>query len=76
MQHTFILVMPDYTPICRQLTEDSVGVWITVFLVALCVIQIFGVRGYGEGVYQKSTFVIVEVLFSNHNLSRIRPVRH
>lgn len=30
--------------------EDiSMGVWVTVFLVVLCVIQIFGVRGYGEG---------------------------
>ncbi|KAK4123460.1 amino acid permease [Parathielavia appendiculata] len=29
--------------------EDiSMGVWVTVFLVVLCVIQIFGVRGYGE----------------------------
>lgn len=30
--------------------EDiSMGVWVTVFLVVLCVIQVFGVRGYGEG---------------------------
>ncbi|KAK4106457.1 amino-acid permease inda1 [Parathielavia hyrcaniae] len=29
--------------------EDiSMGVWVTVFLVILCVIQVFGVRGYGE----------------------------
>jgi amino acid permease len=28
------------------------GVWVTVFLVVLCVIQIFGVRGYGEGEQQ------------------------
>lgn len=29
--------------------EDiSMGVWVTVFLVVLCVIQVFGVRGYGE----------------------------
>ena len=26
----------------------NIGVWITVFLVVLCIIQIFGVRGYGE----------------------------
>jgi len=26
----------------------NIGVWITVFLVALSIIQIFGVRGYGE----------------------------
>ncbi|GAB1320452.1 hypothetical protein MFIFM68171_10662 [Madurella fahalii] len=29
-------------------TDISMGVWVTVFLVVLCVIQIFGVRGYGE----------------------------
>ncbi|KAI5928751.1 amino acid permease [Camillea tinctor] len=29
-------------------TDISVAVWVTVFLVILCVIQIFGVRGYGE----------------------------
>ena len=28
--------------------STNIGVWITVFLVALCIIQIFGVRGYGE----------------------------
>jgi amino acid transporter len=33
--------------------EDiSMGVWVTVFLVVLCVIQIFGVRGYGEGEFE------------------------
>lgn len=26
----------------------NIGIWITVFLVALCCIQFFGVRGYGE----------------------------
>lgn len=25
------------------------GVWISVFLVLLVVVQVFGVRGYGEG---------------------------
>ena len=30
--------------------EDiNMGVWVAVFLVVLSVIQIFGVRGYGEG---------------------------
>ncbi len=29
--------------------DISMGVWVTVFLVVLCIIQIFGVRGYGEG---------------------------
>jgi len=28
--------------------DISMGVWVTVFLVVLCVIQFFGVRGYGE----------------------------
>nr|OQO18997.1 hypothetical protein B0A51_12530 [Rachicladosporium sp. CCFEE 5018] len=28
--------------------ETNVGVWVTIFLVALCAIQVFGVRGYGE----------------------------
>jgi amino acid transporter len=27
----------------------NIGVWITVFLVLLFIIQVFGVRGYGEG---------------------------
>ncbi|KAK3902015.1 amino acid permease/ SLC12A domain-containing protein [Staphylotrichum tortipilum] len=29
-------------------TDISMAVWVTVFLVVLCIIQIFGVRGYGE----------------------------
>ena len=29
--------------------DINIGVWITVFLVMLIVVQIFGVRGYGEG---------------------------
>ncbi|KAJ6038834.1 hypothetical protein N7460_007551 [Penicillium canescens] len=28
--------------------DINIGVWITVFLIVLCLIQIFGVRGYGE----------------------------
>lgn len=30
-------------------TDINVAVWVTVFLVVLGIIQIFGVRGYGEG---------------------------
>lgn len=30
-------------------TDINIGVWITVFLVILACIQVFGVRGYGEG---------------------------
>lgn len=32
--------------------EINSGVWITLFLIALSVIQLFGVRGYGEGMWQ------------------------
>lgn len=27
----------------------NVGIFIAIFLVALCAVQVFGVRGYGEG---------------------------
>jgi amino acid transporter len=27
----------------------NIGIWVSVFLVVLTIIQIFGVRGYGEG---------------------------
>lgn len=30
-------------------TDINIGVWITVFLTVLAIIQFFGVRGYGEG---------------------------
>lgn len=30
-------------------SDINIGVWITVFLVLLVVVQFFGVRGYGEG---------------------------
>ncbi|ROV99053.1 hypothetical protein VMCG_06639 [Cytospora schulzeri] len=26
----------------------NMGIWVTVFLVVLCIIQVFGIRGYGE----------------------------
>jgi amino acid transporter len=29
--------------------DINIGVWVTVFLTILALIQIFGVRGYGEG---------------------------
>lgn len=32
----------------------NVAIWITVFLVVLTLIQIFGVRGYGEGKEDKA----------------------
>lgn len=40
--------------------EDiNIGVWIAVFLFLLCVIQIFGVRGYGEVEFILSTIKIM-----------------
>lgn len=30
-------------------TDINIGVWIAVFLFILAAVQIFGVRGYGEG---------------------------
>lgn len=32
-------------------TDLNIGIWIAVFLVILSAVQIFGVRGYGEGTY-------------------------
>ena len=29
--------------------DINIGVWVAVFLFLLCLVQIFGVRGYGEG---------------------------
>lgn len=29
--------------------DINMGVWVATFLVALALVQIFGVRGYGEG---------------------------
>lgn len=30
-------------------TDLNIGIWVAVFLIVLSAIQIFGVRGYGEG---------------------------
>ena len=38
--------------------DINIGVWIAVFLFLLVVVQIFGVRGYGEGSYLN--FALVE----------------
>lgn len=40
-------------------TDINVGVWVTVFLVVLAVIQIFGVRGYGEVEFVLSIIKII-----------------
>jgi amino acid transporter len=39
--------------------DINIGVWITVFLFLLCIIQIFGVRGYGEVEFILSTIKIM-----------------
>ena len=33
----------------------NIGIWVAVFFVALVIIQVFGVRGYGEGRKHTST---------------------
>lgn len=43
-------------------TDIHVSVWITVFLVFLCLVQIFGVRGYGEVEFALSLIKIVAVV--------------
>lgn len=35
-------------------SDINMAVWVTVFLVILSIIQIFGVRGYGEGEHDDS----------------------
>jgi amino acid transporter len=52
--------------------EDlDVGIWITVFFVALCIVQIFGVKGYGEGM--RASLVLSNFILTD--CSRIR-ARH
>lgn len=48
----------------------NVGIWIAVFLFLLCVIQIFGVRGYGEGMLNPR---ILDQAVTKH-CSRIHPL--
>ncbi|KAF2768254.1 AAT family amino acid transporter [Teratosphaeria nubilosa] len=42
--------------------EQNIGVWITIFLVALSIIQIFGVRGYGEVEFVLSVVKVIATL--------------
>ncbi|KAH9826099.1 AAT family amino acid transporter [Teratosphaeria destructans] len=46
----------------KTAAEQNIGVWITVFLVALSVIQIFGVRGYGEVEFVLSVIKVIATL--------------
>lgn len=43
-------------------TDINIGVWITVFLVVLSIIQIFGVRGYGEVEFILSVIKVTGVI--------------
>lgn len=43
-------------------TDINIGVWITVFLIALSAIQIFGVRGYGEVEFVLGLIKVVAVI--------------
>lgn len=43
-------------------TDINIGVWITVFLVVLSVIQVFGVRGYGEVEFVLGMIKVVAVI--------------
>lgn len=45
--------------------EINIGVWIAVFLFLLCVVQIFGVRGYGESESFRSYGVAVIQLLTS-----------
>ncbi|CAF3847308.1 unnamed protein product, partial [Rotaria sordida] len=43
-------------------TSINVGVWITIFLIALLIINLFGVRGYGEVEFYVSIIKVIAVL--------------
>ncbi|CAF3752335.1 unnamed protein product, partial [Rotaria sp. Silwood1] len=43
-------------------TSINIGVWITIFLVALLIINLFGVRGYGEVEFYVSIIKVIAVL--------------
>lgn len=47
----------------------NVAIWVTVFLVILSLIQIFGVRGYGEG--KKKETILCEKSRVNQVANRI-----
>ncbi|CAF2552005.1 unnamed protein product [Rotaria sp. Silwood2] len=43
-------------------TSVNIGVWVTIFLVALLIINLFGVRGYGEVEFYVSIIKVIAVL--------------
>lgn len=42
--------------------DVNVGVWITIFLLSVIVINIFGVRGYGEVEFVLGTIKVIAVI--------------
>lgn len=42
--------------------KQNVGVWVTVFLVALTIVQVFGVRGYGEVEFVLSVIKVTAII--------------
>ena len=52
--------------------EINIGVWIAVFLFLLCVVQIFGVRGYGESEFSRSyEEAVIQWLTRHHEQSNL-----
>lgn len=46
----------------RASRDINIGVWVTIFLVLLCIIQYFGIRGYGEVEFVLSIVKICAVI--------------
>lgn len=44
--------------------DINIGVWIAVFLSALIIVQFFGVRGYGEGLFRRKLLLAINLLTS------------
>ena len=49
--------------------EINIGVWIAVFLFLLCVVQFFGVRGYGEGKSSRA-FELAVIQWLTHHVEQ------
>ncbi|KAG4218713.1 hypothetical protein PC116_g32807 [Phytophthora cactorum] len=52
-------------------SDLNIAIWVTVFLVILALIQIFGVRGYGEVEFILSMVKIAACTGSYHGLSQV-----
>lgn len=44
--------------------DINIGVWIAVFLSVLVIVQVFGVRGYGEGLFRHELLLGIKLLTS------------